>query len=323
MILNRWYSILESRAVRWRPIGVQRLGERLVLWRDGAGNIACMRDRCPHRGAALSGGRIVAGRLECPWHGFQYEGGGRCVLTPCSGRGAKIPRSLCAETYPVRERYGLIWLWWGEPRAHLPPVPWFDELPDDLSAASGLGFEAPYPWERMIESNLDIHHTPFVHHWTIPGVGTLLDPMHVEVDGEMMRCRGCLRKDDGRPAAESPGMPFGILARLPNLILLELTPKLRLFVVATPMDEERTWIFGRYYQDYTRLPVLRKLIAWLSVEYDWRIVQRGDWRVFSSLREPHFDRHAFRLVPADQPIIEFFKLIEQAHARTQEVRQSG
>ena len=71
MIRNQWYSVLESKGVGARPVGVTRMGERLVFWCYGDG-VNCLRDQCVHRGAALSAGVVVDGEIQCPFHGLRY-----------------------------------------------------------------------------------------------------------------------------------------------------------------------------------------------------------------------------------------------------------
>ncbi|HLT39256.1 MAG TPA: Rieske 2Fe-2S domain-containing protein, partial [Enhygromyxa sp.] len=79
-----WYAIAEARAVRGdRPLGLERLGRRLVLWRDAAGEVACLPAACPHRGADLSLGRVRAGEIECRYHGFRFASSGACTAVPC------------------------------------------------------------------------------------------------------------------------------------------------------------------------------------------------------------------------------------------------
>jgi len=56
-----------------QPHAVTLLGEDVVLWRDGSGAVRAMKDQCPHRGAKLSMGRVENGRLECGYHGWQFE----------------------------------------------------------------------------------------------------------------------------------------------------------------------------------------------------------------------------------------------------------
>jgi phenylpropionate dioxygenase-like ring-hydroxylating dioxygenase large terminal subunit len=72
MIPNQWYVVMDSSQVKDRPVGVTRMGEKLVFWRDGAGKVSCLRDKCVHRGVRLSAGQVMDnGRLQCPFHGFE------------------------------------------------------------------------------------------------------------------------------------------------------------------------------------------------------------------------------------------------------------
>ena len=114
MIPNQWYVILESREVRaGQLVGVTRMGEKLVLWRDAQGKLACLGDHCPHRGAALSLGKCLGERVLCPFHGFEYDASGRCRVVPASGYQAPAPKIMQARAYPVREAHGFVYLWWG------------------------------------------------------------------------------------------------------------------------------------------------------------------------------------------------------------------
>jgi phenylpropionate dioxygenase-like ring-hydroxylating dioxygenase large terminal subunit len=112
MIRNQWYVVLESNEVGAQPVGVTRLGEKLVFWRDPEGKVNAAVDRCPHRGAALSIGKMQSGHLQCPFHGFEYDPSGKCVLVPANGRTGVIPNAMLLKTYPTQEAHGLIWLWW-------------------------------------------------------------------------------------------------------------------------------------------------------------------------------------------------------------------
>jgi phenylpropionate dioxygenase-like ring-hydroxylating dioxygenase large terminal subunit len=78
MIRNQWYAILESNEVRCgKPVGVTRMGEKLVAWRDSGGKVTVMHDLCPHRGVALSAGEVHGDCIWCPFHGFEYDASGR------------------------------------------------------------------------------------------------------------------------------------------------------------------------------------------------------------------------------------------------------
>ncbi len=73
------------------PRAVSIGGVRAVTWTDADGNACVARDMCPHRRAPLSAGTVVGGVLTCPYHGWGYDGRGRCVSLPAIGAGGRIP----------------------------------------------------------------------------------------------------------------------------------------------------------------------------------------------------------------------------------------
>ena len=111
MIRNQWYVVLESREVGNKPVGVTRLGEKLVFWRDAQQVVRCAYDRCPHRGVQLSIGVVHNGHLQCPFHGFEYDFNGRCAHIPANGKGGRIPKSLHLKNYPTYEAHDFILIW--------------------------------------------------------------------------------------------------------------------------------------------------------------------------------------------------------------------
>ncbi len=84
-----------------KPLGVRRLGENLVLWRNSAGEVACLRDQCLHRGAALSAGKVIDRHVQCPFHGLEFDASGRCNYLPAYGRNNPVPKVLQARSYPA------------------------------------------------------------------------------------------------------------------------------------------------------------------------------------------------------------------------------
>src|SRR5690554_857427 len=85
MIPNEWYAIFEARDLGRRPVGVTRLGQDLVLWRDAAGAPVVMHNRCPHRGAKFDLGKVSQGCIQCPYHGFLFDARGACRYIPANG----------------------------------------------------------------------------------------------------------------------------------------------------------------------------------------------------------------------------------------------
>ncbi len=300
MLKNRWYPILEAPRLRKKPIQIKRMGERLVLWRDAEGLPRLMLEACPHRGASLAGGRIVDGELQCPWHGFRFDVDGRCTLMPCEGAAARIPQAMHQKTFRVREAHGLIWMWWGDVRESHPPIPFFDDL-DDRGGASEASYILPYHYSRMIETNLDIHHTPFVHGNVVP-VGTRVLDFEAHAEGDRIYSSGRLVKEKDLARGKTTGMPFRADLLLPNLALIELTPKLRILVCATPVDDGHSWMWFRYCQTYTDNALLGKLMTWISVQSELRIVQKQDWRIFEDMTPGTLDDFPYTFVHSDKAI---------------------
>ena len=162
-IRNRWYCVAASFQVTDRPLGVMRLGKKLVLWRDGDGLVHVQEDRCPHRAAPLSCGRVIEGRLTCAYHGVQVDGGGTVVTVPAFPDCEMVGRQL-VKSYPVIEHYGGIFAYFGD-AAHPDPVPF--TLPEELTADEWAGFVYTETWDanhRYILDNLaDPMHAPYLH----------------------------------------------------------------------------------------------------------------------------------------------------------------
>ena len=110
MLKNFWYACHRGAAISSSPVALELLGRRFVLFRGPDGRVTALDDRCPHRGAALSRGTVEAGALVCPYHGWRFDGGGRCLAIPAHGDDAKIPERAHLQPYDVEERHGLVWL---------------------------------------------------------------------------------------------------------------------------------------------------------------------------------------------------------------------
>ena len=164
-----WYVAADASKLGRRPVKLRRFGLELVLWRNDARQPSCLRAACPHRGADLSAGKVRDGCLECPYHGFRFDSGGTCRLAPCEGATGRIPPRLRAETIPVREEHGLVWLWWGSDEPTGDP-PWFPALGPDSSVVT-VADTYPCHFTRYMENGLDVHHFAFVHHRILPSWG--------------------------------------------------------------------------------------------------------------------------------------------------------
>jgi phenylpropionate dioxygenase-like ring-hydroxylating dioxygenase large terminal subunit len=122
---HTWFPVARLEDVQPGPAQATLLDRELVIYR-GAGGVTVADGWCPHRGMRLSMGRVIEGELECPYHGWRYEGGsGRCVAVPSLPSGAK-PTRVCLNTYPVRIAYGVVWTALGDAYLPAPVIPELD-----------------------------------------------------------------------------------------------------------------------------------------------------------------------------------------------------
>ncbi len=160
-IRSAWHPVAESTDVTDRPHAFGLLGDTYVAWRGADGSVTVAPDRCPHREAPLSAGAMIAGVLRCPYHGWAFGDGGRCVLVPSSGEGATVPPAAHLHAARVEERYGLIFVCVGEPTTELPEVG-HDDDPTFRRINSGMqSWRVSAP--RMVDNFCDISHFPWVH----------------------------------------------------------------------------------------------------------------------------------------------------------------
>ena len=123
MFINFWYPTIVSSELTDQPVKRRMLGLDFVLFRDSDGVARCLSNTCVHRGGSLAGGKIKNGCVECPYHGWQFDGDGRCQRIPSLGPDARIPSRARVDAYPTQERYGLVFAFLGDlPAEERPPL---------------------------------------------------------------------------------------------------------------------------------------------------------------------------------------------------------
>jgi len=162
-LLNLWYLVADATEIGNRPVGLKRLNRDIVLWRDANGAVNLVEDRCPHRGARLSRGRIIDGRIACAYHGLQLDGDGVITVTPptpdCPLVGQKAIRA-----FPCREFNGGIWVYFADD-AHQAP----DEmiLPEEFASQDWSSFLFSQTWNCnyrfVLDNRLDPMHGSYLH----------------------------------------------------------------------------------------------------------------------------------------------------------------
>ncbi|MGP1387012.1 MAG: aromatic ring-hydroxylating dioxygenase subunit alpha [Thainema sp.] len=156
-----WYPVIPLQQLENGPQAFTLLGEPLVLWLDQNGQPAATRDRCCHRTAKLSLGRVDQGRICCPYHGWEFDATGACVKVPQLAPDKAIPATYRVDAYRCTERYGYVWVCLEEPIADIP----------DIAEAENENYRTIHefyePWQtaglRVMENELDLAHPTFVH----------------------------------------------------------------------------------------------------------------------------------------------------------------
>lgn len=158
-----WYVLASSDELRDAPLARTLFGVPLVLFRARDGRAAALLDRCPHRNVPLSGGKVVEGQLECPYHGWRFDAAGGCGLIP-SYNGDLGARARNAPSYPVREQDGFVWVYAtaGATPTHEPYR--FRLLDEPGYHVVRRTVEAPASLHATLENALDVPHTQFAHH---------------------------------------------------------------------------------------------------------------------------------------------------------------
>ncbi|MBL8644465.1 MAG: aromatic ring-hydroxylating dioxygenase subunit alpha [Rhodospirillaceae bacterium] len=169
MFINNWYVAANLEDLKGNaPMFVRMLGCDFVLFRDTSGEIRCLSDVCCHRGASLAQGKVNGDCIACPYHGWEFDGAGRCTKIPALGADVKPPKRARIDSYPVREKFGWVWVFLGDaPEEERPPFlddSWFPEYYDEKTWRKvRISYEAPVNWARSEENSIDGAHPSFVH----------------------------------------------------------------------------------------------------------------------------------------------------------------
>lgn len=126
-----WYPATTSTALSVGQMQTQvMLGQPILVCRDKQGQVAAMRDICPHRGMPLSFGQFDGERVECAYHGWQFDTCGRCRHIPALVEGSPLqPEKIGITSYPCQDQDGYVWVFLPDPQQPKQPVPELPRLP--------------------------------------------------------------------------------------------------------------------------------------------------------------------------------------------------
>ncbi|MXZ29179.1 MAG: aromatic ring-hydroxylating dioxygenase subunit alpha [Gammaproteobacteria bacterium] len=164
MFINFWYPAVESGKLEDKPLKRRMLGQDFVLWRDEEGRAHCLSNTCCHRGGSLGDGLVADSCVQCPYHGWRFNGDGQCVRVPSIGMKTKPPGRARVDSYPATERYGLVFCFLGDLDAsERPPILEIPEWGQEGWSSTIQSFEWNIDYKRSIENGLDPAHNEFVH----------------------------------------------------------------------------------------------------------------------------------------------------------------
>lgn len=313
MIPNRWYAVLSEKDLKSKRIlGFRRFGLNLVLWRRKDGSYVCLKDRCCHRGASLSGGRVSDDdHLCCPFHGFEYDESGHVRRIPANGKNSVVQDRFHVRQFPTQLKYGFLWIYYGDEEPLTKDIPFFEELETGY-ICSEFSEIWPVHYTRAVENQLDVAHLPFVHDTTIGrGQKTLVNGPVVEWENEKMTFYVNNTDDDGETVPQKPDeirpykQLFSLQYQVPNIWQNRISDKLRIMAAFAPIDDDHTRIYLRTYQRIVRLPLIGDFMTYI-LQMGNRVILHQDRKVVIRQKpvksESRMDEN---LIQADLPIIEF------------------
>jgi phenylpropionate dioxygenase-like ring-hydroxylating dioxygenase large terminal subunit len=258
---NAWYVAAWASEIADKPMSRRLLGERVVLFRTADGAPLALADRCPHRFAPLSRGKVVGEAIECAYHGLQFDGRGICVRNQM-GNG-HVPQSVRVRSYPLVQRYQMLWIWMGDAqRADSAFIPDYRGIvPDERTGHHNLGnylrVRANYLLE--IDNLMDLSHVNFLHNGSLGN--ETMRPCQPKVTESLNKIRADLWMPNTRAQfGELAGQPcdqwqnmiwmaptsllleFGLVA--PGAVPVQKPDELAVHIVTPETDRTTHYFFG-------------------------------------------------------------------------------
>lgn len=206
---NCWYVAAMSHEVGRNLLARRFLDVPVVMYRTEAGRPVAFEDMCPHRRFPLSKSKLVGDAIQCSYHGFTFESGGRCTALPT---GDRVPPNYAVKTFPVVERWNWIWIWMGDPALADP-----SKLPDhNLIRVESEGWEPAIVglttlkarYMLLHENLLDLSHLTFLHEASVGSAGIAKTRMEIEDHGAYIEVTRRIKNDtmEGVPLGKTLGI---------------------------------------------------------------------------------------------------------------------
>ncbi len=228
-----WYAILHINELSHKPKSIERFSKNLVVWSDSKGSTVVMDDRCPHRGASLSSGKIKGDCIACPFHGFEFDQNGVCKNTPES-KGA-VPK-LKAYSYPTKVVADMVWINTSDNDKENYALEFAERVYKQYDAKYSLDMDV---WNsnirHCIENDLDYTHAITVHNKTIGAKYNIPDNLSISSGSEHI----ILSNDKLK-------MEYGFT----NVSSVKFSKNTNLFIFFAPINESSTKLYVFLYRSF-------------------------------------------------------------------------
>ncbi|CAN0228143.1 unnamed protein product [Phaeothamnion confervicola] len=185
-VRNTWYVAAWAEEVaEEKIIGRTIMDEPVAIYRKADGSIAAVQDRCPHRFAPLSLGRVVHGdKLQCLYHGLEFDSTGACTHNPHTP--GNIPSRAKVKSYTVVEKHKAIWIWMGDATPDTASIPDFSVLDNvhELHTTKRDQMVIKANYELVVDNLLDLSHTCYLHEGILGNADTVESEITIEHDGD-------------------------------------------------------------------------------------------------------------------------------------------
>jgi phenylpropionate dioxygenase-like ring-hydroxylating dioxygenase large terminal subunit len=330
-VTEAWYPVAYVEDLdHSRPTRFTLLDRGIVIWWDGKGETwRVFEDKCPHRLAPLSEGRVNEdGLLECPYHGWAFSGDGACQQIPQAAEAIQANRlkRACAVSMPTAVRQGLLFVYPGTvdhaARVTIPIIHAVEDEPDGWVILNTFR-DLPYDALTLLENVLDASHIPYTHHKTV-GNRENAAPMEMEVvESSKQGFRGVWPEG---PRKGKLGTQYTHFVA-PSLMYHDLASKqfgrTMTVVYATPMGKGKCRLFARFpFKFSSKLPsfFIQRTPRWWShisnngVLEDDQIFLHIQERELAKAGDKSYPQVCYLPTPADRYVLQFRKWVSDFKA---------
>jgi phenylpropionate dioxygenase-like ring-hydroxylating dioxygenase large terminal subunit len=176
---NAWYVVSQSAQIDDQLQSIKILGDNLLFYRNSKDEVVALEDACPHRKLPLSMGKLVGDAVQCGYHGLTFDAAGKCINAPTQD---KTPSNAFVRSYPIVEKYKLVWIWMGDPdlmdQSKMLELDNYDDPSWGLTDGGMLECQCHYLY--LLDNLLDPSHVAWVHRGSFASAGTEDVPLIIE-----------------------------------------------------------------------------------------------------------------------------------------------